>query len=198
MGLSVLLLATSGILHEARAFRTSNLNGKVEWVLKFFFHSLIVVGVALTATGMSRLQNHEQPMDKNLNMAKAGIAMLAACWGGLSGLAGSSFIARPSGSNVRAGTVLLASVCLSLLLIGVRVFYTLAAVSTQKASLNPVTGSLAVRVVLGFLTELVAALVYVSAGFVAQGLAQREGEGKDYTMVAGRGASEDRLQQEVV
>lgn len=70
--------------------------------------------------------------------------------------------------------------------------------STQKASLNPVTGSLAVRVVLGFLTELVAALVYVSAGFVAQRLAQQEEERKDYKMVAGRGASEDRLQQEAV
>lgn len=73
-------------------------------MLKFFFHSLVAVGVALTATGMSRLQSHEQP-DKNLNVAKAGMAMLAACWGGLSGLAGSSFIVRPSGSKPRAGTV---------------------------------------------------------------------------------------------
>jgi hypothetical protein len=40
---------------------------------------------------------------------------------------------------------------------------------TQRADLNPMTGSLAVRVVLGFFPELLAMIVLVFAGFVTRG-----------------------------
>lgn len=43
------------------------------------------------------------------------------------------------------------AVAFSLVFIGIRVFYSLAALCTQRASLNPVTGLLVIRVVLGFL-----------------------------------------------
>ncbi|OJK02702.1 hypothetical protein ASPACDRAFT_40015 [Aspergillus aculeatus ATCC 16872] len=55
---------------------------------------------------------------------------------------------------------------LALPLVEISVVYMLVAQFTQRADLNPTTGSLAVRVVLGFLPELLAALVLVFVGIV--------------------------------
>lgn len=49
--------------------------------------------------------------------------------------------------------------------IGTRVTYGLIAESTQKRNLNPVTGSLAIRTVLGLLPELITTLILMFVGF---------------------------------
>lgn len=49
--------------------------------------------------------------------------------------------------------------------IGIRVTYGLIAESTQKRNLNPVTGSLAIRTVLGLLPELITTLILMFVGF---------------------------------
>lgn len=66
-------------------------------------------------------------------------------------------------------TQLLIGTLVALVLIEISVVYMLVAEFTQRADLNPTTGSLAVRVVLGFLPELFAAIVLVFAGFVTRG-----------------------------
>ncbi|GFF49216.1 hypothetical protein IFM61606_04852 [Aspergillus udagawae] len=173
VGLSPLLLATAGILHEARHYRIQPLDTKMEWVSVLAYHMLVVAGVALTAAGSAKLQEHEQPLDKAEKIAKAGISILVVAWGFLVGWAGFSFTA-PRGRNsslTRAGTVLLTAVAFSLVFIGIRVFYSLAALCTQRPSLNPVTGSLAIRVVLGFLPEVIAVLGYIFAGIRTRGAA---------------------------
>ncbi|RHZ53566.1 uncharacterized protein CDV56_103643 [Aspergillus thermomutatus] len=173
VGLSPLLLATAGILHEARHYRIHSLDKKMEWVCVLSYHMFVVAGVALTAAGSAKLQTHEQPLDKAAKIAKAGIAILAVAWGVLVAWTGVSF-AAPRGRNsslTRAGTLLLGTVCFSLVFVGVRVFYSLAALCTERAALNPVTGSLAIRVVLGFLPEVIATLAYVFAGMKTQGAA---------------------------
>ena len=63
------------------------------------------------------------------------------------------------------------AVAFSLIFIGIRVFYSVAALCTQRASLNPTTGSLAVRVVLGFLPEVIATLSIILAGIKTQSAA---------------------------
>jgi hypothetical protein len=50
------------------------------------------------------------------------------------------------------------------------VIYMLVAEFTQRADLNPMTGSLAVRVVLGVLPELLAAIVLVFVGIMTRGV----------------------------
>ncbi|KAL2196106.1 hypothetical protein P885DRAFT_61306 [Corynascus similis CBS 632.67] len=99
VGLSPLLLAASGILHEAR-FHRGRVNRGLEGTIVAAFHLFVVIAVAL--------------------VGKA------------------SF--------------------------GIRVFYSLVALTTRRPSLSPVTGSLAVRVVLSFLPELIATLAFVAAG----------------------------------
>lgn len=79
----------------------------MEWVFVLAYHMLVAAGVALTAAGSAKLQQHEQPLDKAERMAKVGIAILAAAWGGLAGWTAFSFIV-PRGGNpslARAGTV---------------------------------------------------------------------------------------------
>ncbi|CBF82328.1 hypothetical protein AN9205.2 [Aspergillus nidulans FGSC A4] len=173
VGLSPLLLAISSILHEARHYRIQSLDKKLEWAAVFAYHILVVAGVALTAAGFAKLQQHEQPLDKAEKITKAGISILAVAWGVLVGWTGLSFIAprRRNSSLMSAGTALLMAVAFSLIFIGIRVFYSVAALCTQRASLNPTTGSLAVRVVLGFLPEVIATLSIILAGIKTQSAA---------------------------
>ncbi|KAJ9398044.1 hypothetical protein DTO282F9_4954 [Paecilomyces variotii] len=181
VGLSPLLLATAGILHEARSYRIHGLDAKLEQVLGLLFHMLVIAGVALTAAGSAKLQAHQQSIDKDESIVKAGISILTVSWGVLVGWTAQSFTAQRATHGVaRAGTLLLSSVGFALVFIGVRVFYSLVALCTERASLNPTTGSLAVRVVLGFLPELIATLIYISAGFATQSVAQQaRGEAVD-------------------
>ena len=123
IGLSPLLLATAGILHEAfvthyppslmsthltknsRAYRIFGIDKKLEWAQALFFHTLVGAGVALAAAGSAKLQNHDQPIDKAEKMIKVGIVILAVSWGILVGWTGLSFRApKGDGPVVRAGT----------------------------------------------------------------------------------------------
>ncbi|KAF3012677.1 hypothetical protein E8E15_001073 [Penicillium rubens] len=173
VGLSPLLLAAAGILHEARHYRIQSLDKKMEWVSVLAYHMLVIAGVALTAAGSSKLQEHEEPL-KAEKISRAGISIMVVAWGFLVGWTGFSFVG-PRGRNsslTRAGNILLVAVAFSLVFIGIRVFYSLAALCTQRASLNPVTGLLVIRVVLGFLPEIIAALVCIFVGIKTQGAAQ--------------------------
>ncbi|BCR89977.1 uncharacterized protein ACHE_51175A [Aspergillus chevalieri] len=173
IGLSPLLLTTAGILHEARAYRIFGIDKKLEWAQTLFFHILVGAGVALTAAGSAKLQHHDQPIDKAEKIIKVGIVILAVCWGILVGWTALSFRApRGDGPVVRAGTTMLGSIACCLVLIGVRVFYSLVAICTQAAYLNPRTGTLVIRVVLGFLPELLATLVYICVGIQTRGVAK--------------------------
>lgn len=69
-------------------------------------------------------------------------------------------------------TQLLTGTLLALALVEISVVYMLVAEFTQRADLNPTTGSLAVRVVLGFFPELLAAIVLVFAGYVTRGASE--------------------------
>ena len=59
----------------------------------------------------------------------------------------------------------------ALVFLGVRVFYSLVNLSTQKPYLNPTTGTMPIRVILGFLPDLIAGIIYVTAGLMTQGAA---------------------------
>ncbi|RJE25689.1 hypothetical protein PHISCL_01952 [Aspergillus sclerotialis] len=174
VGLSPILLAVAGILHEARTYRIHKVEQKQEWAFAIAYHIPVVVGVAITAVGSSKLQHHEQPIEKSEKLVKAGLAILAVCWGILVAWTAISFKA-PKARNAdraNAGTVLLGSNVPALVLIGVRVFYSVVALSTQKSYLNPTTGTLPIRVILGFLPELIATIIYVAAGLKTQGVAK--------------------------
>lgn len=67
-----------------------------------------------------------------------------------------------------------------------RVFYSVVLISTGKASLNPVTGEMGIRVALGFVMELIATIVYISAGLMTQKAAEVMDMERSYSYDASR------------
>ena len=100
------------LIPDRRIYRVYSINKKLEWVLALFFHFTVIAGVALTAAGSVKLQDQEQPIDKAQKMVRVGMAILAASWGMLVGLAGVTFFSQRARNPAiaRAGTV----VCLPL------------------------------------------------------------------------------------
>lgn len=177
VGLSPLILATSGILHEGSVHR-GNLNRKLEWTFIAFFHVLVATGIALLAAGASSLQQMDPSTSNNsLSLVKIGIGLLAASWAILCAWI-VMLLLSPSQQNMaqsttyREGTMLLYCVAFSVIFVGIRVWYSLAALVSQDPSLNQVTGSLAIRVVLSFLPELIVAVAFIVAGFLTQNVAR--------------------------
>ncbi|KAL1848004.1 hypothetical protein VTK73DRAFT_10217 [Phialemonium thermophilum] len=169
VGLSPLLLAASGILHEARHLRAAAANKSLELTLFVFYHAAVLAGVALVAAGGSSLSS-DHPKPNASKLVKAGIAILTVCWVALCAWVVSSVRpprhVRAAATAAREGTVLLYSLAASLVLVGIRVLYSLVALCSEKPSLNPATGSLAIRVVLAFLPELIAVLILLGAGIL--------------------------------
>lgn len=67
---------------------------------------LVIAGVALTAAGSAKLQAHQQPIDKDESIVKAGISILTVSWGVLVGWTAQSFTAQRATHGVaRAGTL---------------------------------------------------------------------------------------------
>jgi hypothetical protein len=75
---------------------------------------------------------------------------------------------------------LLHAVLASLIFYGIRVTYSLVAVSTQKKSLSPINGSLAVRVILSFLPELIMTVILLFAGYKTKNVVQMAKEGHSF------------------
>ncbi|BCR87616.1 uncharacterized protein ACHE_40180S [Aspergillus chevalieri] len=175
VGLSPLLLATNGILHESRIYHIRTVGWKVPAIFEFLVHGLVAAGVVLTAIGSSKLQSLDGSIDSAEKMVKVGIALLTAAWGILVVLAGLSFAASRTNYDaiVRAGTILLYSACLALIFSGIRVLYTLVVLCTQKGSFILDYDTLALRVVLSFLPEVIAVIIYICAGIMTQSAASK-------------------------
>ncbi|KAK8062158.1 hypothetical protein PG997_014255 [Apiospora hydei] len=194
IGLSPLLLAASGILHEGRAYYVADgANKKTEWLLVLVFHAIVAPGVALLAAGASGLQS-ATATKTDLVLVSVGIALLTAAWvvlciwTALSFLPSSSFVfgrrrqgttkvmmdkTSPAAAARGYGTKILWGVAAALTFIGIRVFYSLVALTTRLAYLSPSTGALSIRVVVVFLPELVACLILIVAGFMTRHVASR-------------------------
>ncbi|EAW07712.1 uncharacterized protein ACLA_024270 [Aspergillus clavatus NRRL 1] len=174
IGLSPLLLSIDGMLHEARIYWLSP-SKRTEWAFMALIHVLVATGVAMVGVGAGGLLG-DMPKDSDLSDIKVGMALLEVVWGllalwGLWTLWNGRGRGWKSGGNRDApGGLLLTGTLIALPLVEISVIYMLVAESTQRADLNPTTGSLAVRVVLGFLPELLAAIVLVSVGIMTRGL----------------------------
>ncbi|KIA75726.1 hypothetical protein HK57_00461 [Aspergillus ustus] len=190
IGLSPMLLSLEGVLHEARVYATPYLNRKLEYTFMGFFHVLVATGVAMVGVGAGGLvSNKPKDRDSDLSDVKVGMALLEASWAilvlwalwtvwtGSSGHANKesapASAAAGGSSSIKEGRILLTATLLALPLLEISVIYTFVAEYTQRADLNPSTGTLAVRVVLGFLPELIAALVLVLAGIRTRGVNSR-------------------------
>ncbi|OAA50216.1 C6 zinc finger domain protein [Beauveria brongniartii RCEF 3172] len=168
IGLSPLLLAASGILHESNSLRKVGDDAKLEWAVVLALHILTAGTTAILAIGASALQS-SSPLPSDLTKVKVGIALLTTGWIILVGWAVQPWFRRSNTLHVEASLTegkILIGVVLASIFIGIRVLYTLVAFVSQKKSLNPVTGTLAVRVVLVLLPELAVSLILLAYGWI--------------------------------
>ncbi|CAG9953072.1 unnamed protein product [Clonostachys rosea f. rosea IK726] len=162
IGLSPILLATGGILHEAQVYLHPELNRKLEWLKVILYHIQVTGGVALLAVGASRLQNSPHPTAGDRNMAKAGMGILTSAWTVLA--IWIIFSCRPfsrfSRLEMDIGNMLLISTLVSIPILGIRVIYSLVSLVSTKAG-DP---SMAVRVVCTSLPEMIPAIIFCVVG----------------------------------
>ncbi|KAF4462933.1 C6 zinc finger domain-containing [Fusarium albosuccineum] len=151
--------------YRSVTYRQRNLNTKLEWVKVLQYHFLVTAGLALLAVGLSGLQSAD-PTANDAKIVKIGAGILTASWVIL--MIWSLYTlcwAAASKDNP-----LLIAVIVALVFIGIRVIYTLVALTSNEAKLNPATGSLAIRVVLSFLPELIAVIIFLIAGLFSRNI----------------------------
>ncbi|KAJ5603357.1 hypothetical protein N7537_006313 [Penicillium hordei] len=195
IGLSPLLLSIDGVLHEARIYCLSP-SKRTEWTFMALIHVLVATGVAMVGVGAGGLLG-DTPKPSDLSNIKVGMVLLEVAWGVLAlwglwtlwngtggGRKSTGNRDVPAGLAAREGWLLLTGTLLALALVEISVVYMLIAEFTQRADLNPMTGSLAVRVVLGFFPELLAAIVLVFAGFVTRRAGEKALELEKWDSVA--------------
>ncbi|RSL61469.1 hypothetical protein CEP54_006270 [Fusarium duplospermum] len=162
IGLSPLLLAVAGVLHEARFYNASPekrcLKTKKEAIIIILFHMQVMLGIALVAVGMSRLMS-ETTRDKiaqGWKLAKIGAV---------------------NQTPHNHGPRLLLAVLIALPFVGIRVLATFIYVISENQSLSAMTGAIGTRVGLYIVEEIVATLVLVGAGVVTRDIRkEREDE----------------------
>ncbi|CAD0100481.1 unnamed protein product [Aureobasidium mustum] len=159
VALSPLLLAATGLLHEVRVRGNPQIDIKLEWIAVLVVHTIVGAGIALTAVGISEISG-PNPSGKDMTFIKTGLALLTFSWVSILLLA---FLSLTAPAYRR---ILLSTTVFALPWSGVRVIYTLVAFASEKKSLNPITGTLAVRIVLGLLPEVIATLSFLVGGLL--------------------------------
>jgi len=198
IGLSPLLLATSGILHESRHYLKSipsSPTPPTEWIAVLLIHFLVATGIGMAASGSSALSS-PNPSSSSLLILKIGICTLELVWVLI--VLGTFFTLlsiqtrnirnRESASPAhRNGHLLLYGIIFSLPFSGIRILYSLISTLTGEASLNPITGELGVRIGLSLVPEIVAVLVLITAGFVTRNakrmISERATNGEEMLMM---------------
>ncbi|PYH97855.1 integral membrane protein [Aspergillus ellipticus CBS 707.79] len=172
VGISPLILAVDGLLHEARSYRHPSQRKFIGWSFIILTHVLVAAGIALAVTGaLDIYEGH--PKSDSLTHWKAGVGLMVVAWVLVVLWAGFSLHSSQSekgAAGYQGGTTLLQGVFITLVFVGIRVIYALIAVCTQRKDLSSTTGTVAVKAVLVFLPEALAALSMIFVGFRTKNL----------------------------
>ncbi|KAE8151575.1 hypothetical protein BDV25DRAFT_171347 [Aspergillus avenaceus] len=166
IGISPLLLAIDGLLHESRYYRNPEHNVLLGRLVIIIISGVMGAGLGLSISASLKIyQGHGQ--EKDMNHWKTGTALIVVVWVMEVLYALFSLLPterRKAAPGYRDGTTLLYGALVALVFGGVRVIYNLISVCTQDKRLSSVYGTMAVRVVLVFLPEALAAISMIVAG----------------------------------
>ncbi|KAF5662187.1 hypothetical protein FHETE_8077 [Fusarium heterosporum] len=176
IGLSPLLLAASGILHEARRATNPRLNRRLDIVLEVKYHGLVGVAMALIIVPVVNSQG-ENPSSSNKTLLTVASALMAVAWSSLviwalwslgksQGLSTSKHI-----PSFHGGKVLLYATFLTLPLLALRLAYAITYLQLQIS--HPESGFLtskAVEVCLGMVPEVMITVIFLFVGVKTRSL----------------------------
>ncbi|KAI1207619.1 uncharacterized protein F4807DRAFT_433960 [Annulohypoxylon truncatum] len=178
IGLSPLLAATCGILHESRVHILPKARRPFDTPYLIFFHILVTTAIALVASGASKLNNPSLPPDqmkRSQGLVKGGMVLLLLGWISLATVTFATFqhiLTHASGkvAEMGGGKKLLIAVAFSIPFLGIRVMESLVYFFSQNPLLNPVSGSLGLRVGLQVIEEIIVALSLIAAGILTRNI----------------------------
>ncbi|OGM44992.1 integral membrane protein [Aspergillus bombycis] len=192
IGISPLLLAIDGLLHEARYYRHPEHNVLLGRIVVIAITGLMGAGLGLSISGSLQIYQG-QGTTEDLSHWKVGTGLVVAVWA--MEVMWALFSLLPSQCNKNApgykdGTKacnpvdLMYGALAAIVSTGVRVIYNLVAVCTQRKDPSPVFGSIAVRVVLVFLPEVLAALSMILAGLWSRNICKHNEAAEKYVSIS--------------
>ncbi|KAI1478664.1 hypothetical protein F4774DRAFT_384676 [Daldinia eschscholtzii] len=178
IGLSPLLAAVCGILHESRVYILPKSLRPFDTQYFIFFHILVTTAIALVASGAAKLNNPTLSPDqikRTHTLVKGGMILLLLGWLSLALVTLATYVnllARGSRklAGSESGKTLLLAVAISIPFLGIRVLERLVYFFTQNQDLNPVTGSLGLRVGLEVIEEIIVTLLFVFTGIMTRNM----------------------------
>ncbi|KAL6922178.1 hypothetical protein FSHL1_006145 [Fusarium sambucinum] len=169
IGLSPLLLAASGILHEARRATNPRLNRRFDIVLEVQYHALVGAAMALIIVSVINLQKGND-VSTNKTLLKVASAIIALAWfllavWSLWSLGKTRSSRNGSVASLRGGMMLLYAVFIALPLLALRLSYAIAFLQLQISDPNSgFLSSKAIEVCLGLVPELLVTIIFVAVG----------------------------------
>lgn len=155
VGMSPLMLAIAGVIHEwvdlSGILKSAN-KRKWAWVAVVAYHMAVAGAIAIYALGSSNASDPASDpaaVESGRTLSKAGVLLLLVLWFALHGTLG--LVAKTLRPEVPCQG-LFWSIVVSMVLLGVRLIYaTVATFNNREGVYNPITGSIALRVILEFL-----------------------------------------------
>ncbi|KAI0179863.1 hypothetical protein GGR52DRAFT_215953 [Hypoxylon sp. FL1284] len=178
IGLSPLLAAACGVLHEVRVYMIPKSRRPFDVTYLVLFHLVVTTAIALVASGASKMSDATATRDELKSseaLVKAGMVTLLLCWLSLAFFTMQPFlylltpVTRKTAGDAGAKYLLLA-VTISIPFLGIRVLERLVYYFTQNEQLNPVTGSLGLQVGLEVIEELIVTLSLIITGIMSRNL----------------------------
>ncbi|KAL6790918.1 hypothetical protein J3E68DRAFT_411628 [Trichoderma sp. SZMC 28012] len=176
IGLSPLLLAISGILHEARRAVNPRLNRRLDIILEIKYHGLVQLGMILIILALVKLMNGD-PVSKSKTLLNIGSALSAIAWALVTLWAvWSNHMVRQYSSystmqTVDNGRILIKGVFIALPFVGIRLVYGLVFLHLQVT--HPDSGFLtskAVQICLSLIPELICVTSLLVVGVITRSL----------------------------
>ncbi|KAJ5256727.1 hypothetical protein N7478_012831 [Penicillium angulare] len=158
IGLSPILLAALGILHEANYSIQQRLPAILQGAGLLVPHLTILAGIALSAASKGKS-----------SLLEAGMGVLALGWLMIVVFTAISLRSDSNRRRIDHEKKLLFAVTVALPLLGIRVIYSFA-VAFADGRVNG--GSLAVQAIFGTIPEFLVMIIYISAGIVTRNLTQ--------------------------
>ncbi|KAI1103044.1 hypothetical protein F4804DRAFT_247265 [Jackrogersella minutella] len=178
IGLSPLLAAACGILHESRAYILPKSRRPFDIPYLIFFHIVVTTAIALVASGASKLNDNTLPPDQmksSQSLVEGGMVLLLLSWISIAILTVATFqhtLIRESRklAEIEGGKKLLLAVTFSVPFLGIRVLERFIYFFTENPELNPVSGSLGLRVGLEVIEEIIVTFSFVIAGIITRNI----------------------------
>ncbi|KUJ06796.1 uncharacterized protein LY89DRAFT_692158 [Mollisia scopiformis] len=192
IGLSPLLLAALGVLHEARTARNPKLNTRLEWIKVLSFHSVVVGGMVFIIIGIIHEIDNKTTTPPTLS--KLGIVILLLAWCVLAAWVGISLrktdqsyemipLTTPHTREPVYGvppayaeaTTLLYGVAIILPFIGIRDIYAALNIFLTSTTFK---NSLVAKVILSVVPEAIMTTVLAGAGIMTRHMSKLRKVGK--------------------